>query len=67
MSELSCSNGGNASVYIAHSAGSMPNGTAYGTHVSEIDSSDDGQFEYTITDLTPGNVSNTLIFLEKCE
>lgn len=42
---------------IVHSPGSVPDGTVYGTHVSEVDSSDGGQFEHTVTDLTPGNVS----------
>lgn len=56
-SELSCSNGGNASLNIAHTPGSVPDGTAYDTHVREVDSSDEGEFEYVITDLTPGNVS----------
>ena len=64
-SGLSCSNDGNASVNIAHSTGRVPNGTVYGTHVSEVDSSDGGQFEHTITDLTPGNVSENTFWLRQ--
>lgn len=59
-SDLSCSNGGNASVNIVHTAGSLPNSTAYDTYVREVDDSDEGAFEYVITDLTPGNVSKRL-------
>lgn len=62
-SGMSCSNGGSVSVNIAHSTGSVPDGTLYGTHVSEVDSSDGGQFEHTVTDLTPGNVSDTTFCL----
>lgn len=60
---MSCSNDGDVSVNIAHSAGSVPNGTVYGTYVSEVDSSDAGQFEHIVTDLTPGNVSENTFCL----
>lgn len=59
-SELSCSNGENASVIIEHRPGSIPEGTVYDTHMQEVTESDDGDFEYVITDLTPGNVSATI-------
>lgn len=56
-SDLSCSNDGNASLNIVNTPGSVPSGAVYDTFVREVDSSDEGQFEFTITDLTPGNVS----------
>lgn len=56
-SGLSCSIGGTPTVNIVPTAGSMPSAAAYDTFVYEVDSSDDGEFEYVITDLTPGIVS----------
>lgn len=48
---------------IVHTPGFLPNRTAYDTYVREVDDSDDGTFEYVITDLAPGNVSNRLRIL----
>lgn len=55
--DLSCSNGGNPSVAIAHAPGSVPDGSFYDHHVIGVNPSDDGLFEYVITDLIPGYVS----------
>lgn len=59
-SGLACDNSGTASVTIVTTTtGSLPAGTVYGTYTQELGSSDigDEEFEYTITDLTPGTVS----------
>lgn len=54
---LSCDNSETPSVVIASTQGSIPSGTSYDTYVYNVDSSEDGEFEHVITDLTPGNVS----------
>lgn len=56
-SDLSCSNGGNASVSIIHTPGTMPDGDGYNFYVRQVNVSDGGVFEHIITDLVPGQVS----------
>lgn len=59
-SGLVCSNGGIASVAVTHQPGDVPDGAAYDQYVRKVESSDEGVFEHTITDLVPGNVSESV-------
>ena len=56
-SDLSCSNDGSTSVNIAYHPGTVPEGSTYDKYVMEVDPSDEGELDYIITNLLPGNVS----------